>query len=514
LATLVLLGIVGSCLSFAHAQDDRPGSSLRVEEAGTGRSIFDSLMIGVTDASDAGSRPVVTYTNSIGALRDFCQDTPGKSPDVVLTTLPMRVSLAGTCSKNGINDFAAVELGRGALILAVRSGSALTKLTSQQIYLALARDVPDNDEFRRNTSVRWSDIDHSLPPIDIRFQLPPPEGGGRTMFDSLVLQSGCRQEKLIEEIYSAQHRTNRCITTRIDRVRDIPRDQAVRALLEAPEGTVGVLSYPELVESNGSLVGLTIDGIAPSRENILRAIYGYSTSYWLYAKRNQTRRADAATINAAVDRLVSRAASDALIGPDGLLPNLGLVPLPEDERAEQRAALLAQPSSFDVVAALGWIGEAAEETASGIWTLAGMGSTTQDDADTSQSFDLTALMDIAGYKVKQFDSTFGIIPGAGMTFGIAREMSEADEEFLERALYHDSHRRHGVLAAIQRRLVRAVLDVNEGGDYQVSSVEISFLPLPQVKLIVTPSNGVMSMEATWLMNAIEQLNDRISEIGH
>jgi len=41
-------------------------------------------------------------------------------------------------------------------------------------------------------------------------------------FDSLILEDGCRQEKLIKQIFSAQDRSSRCVTTRVDRVKEVP----------------------------------------------------------------------------------------------------------------------------------------------------------------------------------------------------------------------------------------------------------------------------------------------------
>ncbi len=121
-------------------------------------------------------------------------------------------------------------------------------------------------------------------------------------------------------------------------------------------------------------------------------------------------------------------------------------------------------------------------------------------------------MDIAGFKIKSFETKVGIIPGADMTFGIAREMSHGDLLYLERTLYRDWQQRPGLLSAIQRRIVRTVIDVSSTEGYQVSKVEISFFPLPSVTLVVTPSAEIMGPETTMVMQAIERVQDRLSEI--
>ncbi len=156
---------------------------------------------------------------------------------------------------------------------------------------------------------------------------------------------------------------------------------------------------------------------------------------------------------------------------------------------------------------LGW----ASATASSLWSLAGIEVGDLNPPDQANSIDLTKLMDIAGYKIKQIETTFGLIPGADLSFGIAREMSQADQEYLERTLERDLRRRPGLLSAIQRRIVRTIIDVSSTAGYEVSKVDISLFPLPSVSLVVTPSAPIISPETTLLMQAIERVQDRISE---
>uniref|UniRef100_UPI0035B1A04B hypothetical protein n=1 Tax=Stella sp. TaxID=2912054 RepID=UPI0035B1A04B len=43
--------------------------------------------------------------------------------------------------------------------------------------------------------------------------------------------------------------------------------------------------------------------------------------------------------------------------------------------------------------------------------------------------DFAALMDVAGYKLKEIESHIGLAPGLQMTFGQVRELTEADREY-------------------------------------------------------------------------------------
>jgi hypothetical protein len=79
-------------------------------------------------------------------------------------------------------------------------------------------------------------------------------------------------------------------------------------------------------------------------------------------------------------------------------------------------------------------------------------------------------------------------------FGIAREMSDSDQAFLERSLYRDALRRPGALSAMQRKIVHSIIGVREVGSFEVSKVEIVFLPLPKVALVVSPKDVIRASE--------------------
>ena len=93
-------------------------------------------------------------------------------------------------------------------------------------------------------------------------------------------------------------------------------------------------------------------------------------------------------------------------------------------------------------------------------------------------------------------------------------MSQGDHYYLERTLFQDSRRRPGLLSAIQRRIVEAIITVSSTKGYQVSNVDISLFPLPAVTLSVTPSEAPpLSPETTMVMQALERVQERLSENG-
>jgi phosphate transport system substrate-binding protein len=497
--------------SLTPSEGNRPANVLRISVSDSGRTIFDGLIPDITAASGLSTPPRIKYTTALGALQEFCHGVGGSSPDIVLTTRRLRPSLVEECGENGVENIAQVALGRSAMILAVRRGSKLSKLTAQQVYLALARDVSEKDEFRRNVAIRWSDIDRTLPQVDIRFQVPPRESSGRPMFNAMVLQSGCREDPLIKLIFFADQRIARCVTTRGDRVREIPVNQAVRALVDAPMDTVGVVSYQDVAQSNGELVAIAVDGIFPDRDAIVEGTYEFSYLYYLYAKRGQALKGGTSpvdpAIDAAVDRIIARALSEPVIGPDGILANLGLIPIPAEDRDHQRALFIPRARIYGAASIANWAASAAKKAGSVLSFGRGLWSSEAGEMDFNK------LMDLAGYKIKDLQTTISIIPSAGMTYAAIREMTEADQDHLDRKLAQDARTRVGPLAAIQRSIVRTILDVSETAGYEIGKVEIEFVPLPSVKLEMEPKDPPISADTSIIMRSLERLNERVIELS-
>jgi hypothetical protein len=214
-------------------------------------------------------------------------------------------------------------------------------------------------------------------------------------------------------------------------------------------------------------------------------------------------------MDSAIDHIIARALTEPVIGPDGILAALGLIPLAADDRAAQRQAFTFHRKPYDFSWLTGWVSTAV----SGVRSLFNPNGWTEDGGDTDDTMNFTKLMDLAGYKTQELQTSVSLIPSAGMTFGIVREMSEGDQDYVDRKLAQDAHVRLGRVPELQRGIVRSVLDVSETAGYEISRVEIEILPLPSVKLVMAPSDAPISMETTSILRAIERLNDRVSEMS-
>ncbi|CAH0223843.1 hypothetical protein [Roseomonas sp. CECT 9278] len=127
--------------------------------------------------------------------------------------------------------------------------------------------------------------------------------------------------------------------------------------------------------------------------------------------------------------------------------------------------------------------------------------------------DFAWLMDIAGYKLKEIESSISLLPSLSLTFGQARELTEADRDYVERMLERHARRNPGPISALQRTIVRGVMDAGELGGFAVDKVEVDLFPLPRVKFQLSPADAPLGVEASRILRAIDRLNHRVQAMA-
>jgi hypothetical protein len=129
--------------------------------------------------------------------------------------------------------------------------------------------------------------------------------------------------------------------------------------------------------------------------------------------------------------------------------------------------------------------------------------------EAARTDDFNWLMGIAGFKLKNIESTLGLFPGLTLEFGQARALSEADREYLERALRRHARRYPSPFSALQRMIISGILEANEIQGFSVEKLTVTLLPLPYVKFTLAPSDAPLGPEASRVLQAIERLNARL-----
>ena len=87
--------------------------------------------------------PKVESTGTGGGFKVFCGGIGAQYPDIANASRPVKPSEVELCAKNGVKDIVEVKIGYDGILIATKKGAPAYKLTRKDIYLALAKEVPD-----------------------------------------------------------------------------------------------------------------------------------------------------------------------------------------------------------------------------------------------------------------------------------------------------------------------------------------------------------------------------------
>ena len=279
--------------------------------------------------------PVVESTGSGGGLKLFCAGVGVDHPDVANASRRIKSSEVDRCAENGVTDITEVKIGYDGIVLANSKEAAPFSITLQQLFLALAKDVPSDGGMVPNPNQTWSDIDASLPAEKIEILGPPPTSGTRDAFVELAMEGGCKTFPDIEALKKKDKSAYKtiCHSIREDGafVEAGENDNLIVKKLEANPSALGIFGYSFLEQNRDKVRGSIIDGIEPDFDTIADGDYPVSRSMYFYVKK-----AHVGVIPGIVEYIETFTDEDAW-GPYGYLADKGLIPLTDEERETTRA---------------------------------------------------------------------------------------------------------------------------------------------------------------------------------
>jgi phosphate transport system substrate-binding protein len=275
--------------------------------------------------------PVVESTGSGGGLKLFCTGVGEGHPDVTNASRRIKQSEVDSCAANGITEITEVKVGFDGIVLANSKESGEMDLTLEQLWLALAKDVPVDGALQANPYRSWSEIDPSLPDVRIEVLGPPPTSGTRDAFVELAMDGGCGGFEEIKMLEGDAHAAA-CRTIREDGafVEAGENDNLIVQKLQANPAAFGIFGFSFLDQNMDVLQGSRIEGVPPAFEDIADGNYPISRSLYFYIKNAHVG------VVPGLKEYVEEFTSDAASGEDGYLADKGLIPLPDDARAEVR----------------------------------------------------------------------------------------------------------------------------------------------------------------------------------
>lgn len=285
-----------------------------------------------------GYNVVVESTGSGGGHKLFCAGTGEGTPDVTNSSRRQKSSELVNCADNGVADVVEVKIGFDGIVLANTIDAAPLDLSLRDIYLAFAKDVPASDTdctLQANPYAKWSDIRADLPDATIEAYGPPPTSGTRDAFVEIAMEGGAKEVACLAELRSEdKDRFGEIAHTLREDGKWIDAGENDNAIVQTLTNTptaIGVFGY-SFLDQNADLVrGANVSGVEPTFENIAGGQYSISRSLYFYIK------AAHADTTQGLREYALEFTSEEAWGPGGYLEEIGLVPLPDADRAKYRS---------------------------------------------------------------------------------------------------------------------------------------------------------------------------------
>jgi phosphate transport system substrate-binding protein len=273
--------------------------------------------------------PVVESTGSGGGIKLFCAGVGVGYPDITNASRAIKSSEVESCAANGVTDITEVKIGYDGIVIANSKAGPQINLTRAQLWLALAKEVPQDGKLVPNPYMSWSEIDPSLPDEKIEVLGPPPTSGTRDAFVELVMDVGC---EAFEEIAALDKDTMKaaCQTMREDGgfIEAGENDNLIVQKLEANPAQLGIFGFSFLDQNADKIQGSSVEGIAPTFEAISDGSYSVSRPLFFYVKNAHVG------VIPGIREFIAEFVSERASGDEGYLADKGLIPLPEGEHEE------------------------------------------------------------------------------------------------------------------------------------------------------------------------------------
>jgi len=271
--------------------------------------------------------PKVESTGTGGGIKLFCNGVGPQFPDVANASRRIRAAELATCAKNGVKDVVEIKVGYDGIVIAENKTGAALNVTRKDIYLALAKNVPDPanpNSLIPNPYTTWKDVNPKLPATKIEVLGPPPTSGTRDSFVELYLEAGCRTYAWLDGLRTQDEpRFKRaCDTVREDGayVEAGENDNLIVQKLTANKDAVGIFGYSFLEENLDKLKGAVVDGVSPTYESVASGKYPASRPLFIYVKKAHVG------VIPGISEFIAEYTSEKALGEEGYLADKGLIP--------------------------------------------------------------------------------------------------------------------------------------------------------------------------------------------
>ncbi len=285
--------------------------------------------------------PIVESTGSGGGMKLFCSGNGKQHPDITNASRRIKSKEFKKCSDAGIK-IVEIKVGYDGIVLANSKKANIVKLSTRDIYMALAEKVPANEdgsELQENPYQTWKDINPNLPDVKIEVLGPPPTSGTRDAFVELAMDAGAKTFPALKELRGSS-KAGKSEFKKIARtiredgafIEAGENDNLIIQKLDQNPNAIGIFGFSFLDQNTDKIQGSIVNGAKPTFDNILVGDYPISRSLFFYVKKNHIR------MKPSITEFVREFTSDSAMGPYGYLIEKGLIPLSDEEYMKYKLA--------------------------------------------------------------------------------------------------------------------------------------------------------------------------------
>jgi phosphate transport system substrate-binding protein len=295
------------------------------------RPLAESLAEQAAKYGGGAPRARVITMDDDESFRALCGGANGNT-DFVMTSRHIAEAESALCQQWRL-DVGEWKLGYQAVVLAAAPTTELPALTPREVFLALARRVPDPAEPAQlidNPNATWRDVDARFDnrSIDV---LMPLDATTRAAFLQVVMEAGCETYPWIRRLKQVDRPRYDDICHQLrgdERVREVALSNTlVTQQLWAQPNWLAVLDYSYYAAYRREL-SVMLEGPAPTAATLTDGSYAAARPVYVYALKSHLYwPAGSRTVASELTR-------PDTVGPQGTLARRGLIPLDNLERRQ------------------------------------------------------------------------------------------------------------------------------------------------------------------------------------
>src|SRR6056300_711527 len=282
--------------------------------------------------------PVVESGGSSVGKKGVCDGVGTKFIDIGNASSRMKVKELEYCEKNGVK-LTEIKVGYDGIVVANSKKGKVLNISKSDLGKALTAKVAINGKLVDNPYKKWSDVNPSLPYVDIRVYGPPTTSGTRASFAEMVNEKGyCKKDVDAKAaLKAAGMKAKMCRAMRTDGafIEAGEQDNLIVQKLNEDPNAYGIFGFSYLDQNSDTLQGAIIDGGEPTFEAIADGSYAVSRALFFYVKHQHIG------VVPGIEEYMASWKKNW--NEEGILSDAGMIPMPKEERAKYAKAMKELP---------------------------------------------------------------------------------------------------------------------------------------------------------------------------